>query len=93
MKQKKIPMRSCVVTGEKLPKRELLRIVRTTDGTVVCDLSGKINGRGAYIKKDVDVLEKAKKTKILEKRLECTISDETYEEVKNEIEKRPCYFP
>ena len=87
MKQKKIPMRSCVVTGEKLPKRELLRIVRTTDGTVVCDLSGKINGRGAYIKKDVDVLEKAKKTKILEKRLECTISDETYEEAKNEIEK------
>ncbi len=87
MKQKKIPMRSCVVTGEKPPKRELLRIVRTTDGTVVCDLSGKINGRGAYIKKDVDVLEKAKKTKILEKRLECTISDETYEEVKNEIEK------
>lgn len=87
MKQKKIPMRSCAVTGEKLPKRELLRIVRTTDGTVVCDLSGKINGRGAYIKKDVDVLEKAKKTKILEKRLECTISDETYEEVKNEIEK------
>ena len=87
MKQKKIPMRSCVVTGEKLPKRELLRIVRTTDGTVVCDLSGKINGRGAYIKKDVDVLEKAKKTKILEKRLECTISDETYEEEKNEIEK------
>ena len=83
MKQKKIPMRSCVVTGEKLPKRELLRIVRTTDGTVVCDLSGKINGRGAYIKKDVDVLEEAKKTKILEKRLECTIS----EEVKNEIEK------
>lgn len=87
MKQKKIPMRSCVVTGEKLPKCELLRIVRTTDGTVVCDLSGKINGRGAYIKKDVDVLEKAKKNKILEKRLECTISDETYEEVKNEIEK------
>ena len=80
MKQKKIPMRSCVVTGEKLPKRELLRIVRTTDGTVVCDLSGKINGRGAYIKKDVDVLEKAKKTKILEKRLECTISDETYQD-------------
>ena len=87
MKQKKIPMRSCVVTGEKLPKRELLRIVRTTDGTVVCDLSGKINGHGAYIKKDVDVLEKAKKTKILEKRFGCTISDETYEEVKNEIEK------
>lgn len=87
MKIKKIPMRSCVVTGEKLPKRELLRIVRTTDGKVLCDLSGKINGRGAYIKKDVDVLEKARKTKILEKRLECNISDEVYEEVRNEIEK------
>ena len=88
MKQKKIPMRSCVVTGEKLPKRELLRIVRTTDGTVVCDLSGKINGRGAYIKKDVDVLEKlVEEHPVIEKILECTISDETYEEVKNEIEK------
>ena len=47
MKNKKIPMRSCVVTREKLPKGELLRIVRTTDGTIVADETGKINGRGA----------------------------------------------
>lgn len=87
MKQKKIPMRSCVVTGEKLPKKELLRIVRTTDGKVVCDLTGKVNGRGAYIKKDVEVLERAKKSKILERRLECSISDEVYDEVRHEIEK------
>ena len=85
MKQKKIPLRSCVVTGEKLPKQELLRIVRTPEGEIICDLTGKNNGRGAYIKKDLDVLEKAKKTKALERKLECTISDEVYEEVKNVI--------
>ena len=67
MKNKKIPMRSCVVTREKLPKGELLRIVRTTDGTIVADETGKINGRGAYIKKDREVLDKAKKSKILER--------------------------
>lgn len=86
MKNKKVPMRSCVVTREKLPKQELLRIVRTTDGNVVGDISGKINGRGAYIKKDIEVLEKAKKSKILERQLETTISDEVYEEIKKIIE-------
>lgn len=86
MKNRKIPMRSCVVTREKLPKVELLRIVRTTDGTVIADISGKVNGRGAYIKKDIVVLEKAKKSKILERHLETTISDEVYEEIKKIIE-------
>ncbi len=86
MKNRKIPMRSCVVTREKLPKVELLRIVRTTDGTVIADISGKVNGRGAYIKKDIAVLEKAKKGKILERHLETTISDEVYEEIKKIIE-------
>ena len=86
MKKRKIPMRSCVVTREKLPKVELLRIVRTTDGTVIADISGKVNGRGAYIKKDIAVLEKAKKSKILERHLETTISDEVYEEIKKIIE-------
>ena len=86
MKNKKIPMRSCIVTREKLPKIELLRIVRTTDGTVVADLSGKINGRGAYIKKDIGVLEKAVKSKILERQLETTISDCVYDEIRKIIE-------
>ncbi|MDE5539028.1 MAG: YlxR family protein, partial [Bacilli bacterium] len=52
---KKIPMRTCVVTREKLEKRDLLRIVRTPDGEVITDETGKANGRGAYLKKDVDV--------------------------------------
>ena len=86
MKNKKIPMRSCVVTKEKLPKQELLRIVRTTDLNVVIDDTGKINGRGAYIKKDIDVLSKAMKSKVLEKHLEVSISDELYDEIRKKIE-------
>lgn len=87
MKVKKIPLRTCVVTKETLPKVELLRIVRTPDTTVIVDESGKANGRGAYIKKDISVLEKAKKSKILEKRLECKIDDSVYDEIKKIIEK------
>ena len=87
MKNKKIPMRSCVVTREKLPKGELLRIVRTPEMEVKVDETGKLNGRGAYIKKSLEVLEKAKKSKLLEKRLECSIDESVYEEIKNIIEK------
>lgn len=85
MKVKKIPMRSCVVTNERLPKSELLRIVRTPEGMVKADLTGKLNGRGAYIKKDEETLDKAIKTKVLSRHLECTISDEVYEEIRNII--------
>lgn len=60
---KKIPMRSCVVTKEKLPKRELLRIVKNNENKVFVDLTGKANGRGAYIKKELDVLKIAKEKK------------------------------
>ena len=81
MKNKKIPMRSCVVTKEKLPKGELLRIVRTTTREIVPDISGKINGRGAYIKKDINVLEKAKKSKVLERVFETSISEDVYDEI------------
>ena len=87
MKVKKVPLRSCVITKEQLPKKELLRIVRTPYGEVQVDETGKLNGRGAYIKKDIEVLEKAKKTGLLAKRLECTISDEVYEEIRKIIEK------
>lgn len=82
MKVRKIPLRTCVVTKESLPKQELLRIVRTPEKKVVVDLTGKANGRGAYIKKDIAVLEKAKKSKILERRLEVEIEEEIYEEIK-----------
>ena len=87
MKVKKIPLRTCVITKEKLPKQELLLIVRTKEGNVVCDITGKLNGHGAYIKKDIAVLEQAKKTKALAKKLECNIEDSVYEEIRKIIEK------
>ena len=87
MKVKKVPLRSCVITKEQLPKQELLRVVKTPEGEVKVDETGKLNGRGAYIKKDIEVLEKARKSKILDKRLECTIADSVYDEIKTIIEK------
>ena len=87
MKQRKIPLRTCVVTGEKLDKRELLRIVRDKEKNVKVDLTGKMNGRGAYIKKDVNVLNEAIKKKSLERKLECTISDEVYDGIRKILEK------
>ena len=87
MKVRKIPLRTCVVTKENLPKQELLRIVRTPEKKVIVDLTGKANGRGAYIKKDIEVLEKAKKSKILERRLEVEIDEEIYEEIRRICEK------
>ena len=86
MKKRKIPLRTCVVTGEKLDKRDLLRIVKDKDGNVSVDLTGKMNGRGAYIKKDVTVLEEAIKKKRIKKKLECEISDEVYDEIRKILE-------
>ena len=85
MKVKKIPMRTCVVTNERFPKGELLRIVRTPEGEIKADLTGKLNGHGAYIKKDEEVLNKAIKNKALERHLECSIDNDTYEEIRNII--------
>lgn len=79
---KKIPMRTCVVTREKYPKGELVRVVRTPEGNIIIDLSGKANGRGAYLKKDIEVIDKAEKTKVLEKNLEVKISEELYDELR-----------
>ena len=80
MKLKKIPMRTCVVTKEKCEKKDLLRIVRTPEGKIIVDLTGKINGRGAYLKKDVEVIKKAQASKILERVLEVAIDDSVYED-------------
>lgn len=88
MKVRKIPMRTCVVTKEQLPKKDLLRIVRTPEGQVVTDEGGKKNGRGAYIKLNLETLAKAKKSKILERRLECSIDENTYEEIEEIIKKK-----
>lgn len=82
---KKIPMRTCVVTRESLPKKELIRVVRDKSGNVIIDESGKQNGRGAYLKRDLDVIKKAKKSKILERALGVNIPDSLYEELERMI--------
>ena len=81
MKQKKIPMRTCVVTHEKYPKKELIRVVRTPEGNIIIDLNGKVNGRGAYLKKEKEVVENARNSKILERHLETTIDNNIYDEL------------
>ena len=83
MKVKKIPMRSCIVTHEKLPKKELIRVLRTPEGNIIIDESGKSNGRGAYLKKDIEVIKKARHNKILNRILEVEIPDNIYEELEN----------
>ena len=83
---KKIPMRSCVVTREKLPKNELIRVVRGTDGTVFLDKTLKANGRGAYLKASIDAINKCEKNKILDKHLEVSVPSEVYEEIREYVE-------
>lgn len=85
MKTKKIPMRMCVVTREKYPKMELIRVVRTPENEVIIDITGKANGRGAYLKKEQAVFEKAKSSKILNKILEVEVDDKIFEELKKII--------
>ena len=79
----KVPMRLCIITKEKYPKNELLRVVRTPEGTVMVDNTDKqkVNGRGCYIKKDVNVIEEARKTGILDVELDTMIPDEIYNEL------------
>ena len=85
MKMKKIPMRSCVVTGEKCEKKDLLRVVRNNEGKVFVDDTQKANGRGAYLKRDKEVIEKARKSKILERHLDVKVEDEIYNELLTKI--------
>lgn len=82
---KKIPLRRCVVTREQLPKSELLRIVKDKDNNIIVDITGKANGRGAYIKKDIEVLNIAKQKKTLERALEVKIGNEIYDEIEKII--------
>ena len=81
MKTKKIPMRTCVVTKEKYEKRELIRIVRNKDGEVFVDLTGKQNGKGCYLKGDLEVINKARNSKALDRALEIVVPDSIYDDL------------
>ena len=81
VKQKKIPMRMCIITKERVEKKNLIRIVKTDSGVIV-DPTGKVNGHGVYIKKDINVIEKAKNDKTLNKLFEVDNLDSVYEDAK-----------
>ena len=79
---KKIPSRKCLATGKVFPKEELFRVVRTPSGEVELDMTLKANGRGAYISKNIEAIEKAKKSKCLDKSLEVEVPDSIYDRMK-----------
>ena len=78
---KKEPLRKCLATNEKLAKKDLVRVVRNNEGKVFVDLTGKANGRGAYIKKSLEAIEIAKKRKCFQRALECEVDDSIFEEL------------
>ncbi len=78
---KKIPERTCIITKEKLPKSELIRVVRTPEFNIIIDETGRANGRGAYLKKDLKVFEQAKKTKALNRHLNIEVPDSIFDEL------------
>lgn len=83
---KKIPMRMCAMTREKLPKKELIRIVKTDDGVIV-DETGKVNGHGVYLKRDVEVVNLARKKKFLNSIFNENVEETIYDEIINIINK------
>ena len=88
--QKKIPQRQCMGCRERKAKKEMIRVVRTTEGAVCLDFSGKLNGRGAYICPDPECLKKAQKSKALDRSLEVTIPEEVYERLAKEMGANTC---
>ena len=84
--QKKIPQRQCMGCRERKSKREMIRVVRGTEGIVSLDFSGKMNGRGAYICPDPECLKKAQRSKALERSLEVEIPEIVYERLQKEME-------
>lgn len=82
---KKIPMRMCLATNKPFPKKDLLRVVRTPEGEIKVDITGKLNGKGAYISKSNEALELAKKSKVLAKAFNIDIPDSVYTEIERII--------
>ena len=84
-KKTKLPIRRCTGCGEHFPKNTLCRVLKTPEGEIVLDLTGKKNGRGAYICKSVECLKKARKSRRIESSLECSVPAEVYNEIEKEL--------
>lgn len=89
MQKKRIPMRQCVGCREMLPKRELIRVVRSPEGEIALDFRGKNPGRGAYVCAKTECLARAKKSRALERAFGCAVPDEVYDALCREMEERP----
>jgi len=87
LKVRKIPMRTCVITREKCEKKELIRIVRTPLGEVEVDLTGKKNGKGAYLKHTKEVIDKARVNKALNRALDVEVPESIYVELEDLLNK------
>ncbi len=85
MKSHKIPMRLCLGCNEMKPKKELMRVVKSPEGEISLDFTGKKNGRGAYLCKDAQCFEKARKARRFEKSLSCKIDESVYEVMADEL--------
>ena len=85
MQQKKVPMRTCIACRQEKEKREMLRIVRNSEGTIALDFSGKLQGRGAYLCKDPECVKKLKRQKLLNKNFSCFVPDEIYQRIEEEL--------
>ena len=85
MTVRKVPVRRCTGCGEHFPKKELIRVLRTPEGDILLDDSGKKSGRGAYICKNASCLKKARKARRLETSLECSIPDGVYDRLEEEL--------
>lgn len=82
---KKIPLRMCTGCGEMKPKKELVRVVRSKEGEISLDLTGRKAGRGAYVCRSLDCLKKARKARRIERSLDCQIPDEVYDAMEKEM--------
>ena len=85
-KQKKIPLRQCLGCNEHKPKKELLRVVKTPEGEIALDFTGKKSGRGAYICRDVKCLKRARKSGRIDRSLGVSIPEEVYNGMESELE-------
>ncbi|PAV30038.1 RNA-binding protein [Virgibacillus profundi] len=86
VQKRKVPERKCIITNELKPKKELIRVVRNKEGQVFVDPTGKKNGRGAYLSRDLGVIEKAKKANVLSRQLNAEVDPAVYEELKQLVD-------
>lgn len=87
MQKRKIPMRMCTGCGQMKPKKELVRVVKSPQGEIFLDLTGRGPGRGAYVCRDIECLKKARKARRLERAFSCRIPDEVYDRMEEELSR------